>query len=1199
MHLKSIELVGFKSFVDRTIIQFERGITGIVGPNGSGKSNVVDAIRWVMGEQSAKHLRGGEMLDVIFAGSQSRAPMGMASVFITFDNSDGRAPAEFADYAEITVGRRLYRSGESEYFINKTPCRLKDIIDLFLGTGTGTKAYSIVEQGRIGQIVSSKPEERRYLLEEAAGISKFRHRREAAQRKMEATQQNLLRLQDLIQELKRQLGALQRQAKKAERYRELADELRTIDLRVAAHQWTLAQTEQTRTATELQQQCEAEASAAAALNAQETAIAELRLEMAAIETALSAAQQHSYALQNQLHLYETRLALSAKEVEEWEAKRVAACLAQEEAAARVAAWREALHHANDTKLAADLGVASADDELREGETASQAARAELELVHQTVRAQEQIQMNAERELATVTARTEALQRRTAELATQLARAEEETATLAKQQRTTQQTLAEVRGTIAAREQQFLQLGEERGSVAATIAEQQAELARQAAEVESRQAVLQQAQSRLHSLEELQRNLEGYGVGVKALLQPTVEEPVRAGLRGTVADALQVVPEYETAVAAVLGERLQALVVAEIGAAAAAIDYLKHGGHGRSTFIPLAGRTGTLNSDAFSGDGVLGPLTQFVTAAEPFTALVPLLAADVVVVQSLADAVRLWEEHPTTTFVTLDGEVLSPAGIVTGGSDHETGQLLLARRRECETLRVTATTAQTALQTAQELKRRCQERIAGLQQRVTALSQDHHAEEVQLAQYRQQLRHLEQEGERIQRAQTDAQQTTLRIQTERDTAGTEAATLTTTRSDFDTQCRAATGALTEARERETALRQELEQTNERLARIRANLAAQQERARASERDIERLANSIAETITASERKAAEICDGEAAVASAERQRTQLQELRAAAAREAEAALQAQQDVQRRFHDATEQVRDREAGLKELRGRHETAVQAKHAIELTVAQQQERQNFLRYDIMEKYRVEIAEAAPQYLSDDFALEPASARAEELRAKVQQLGGVNSDAITEFEELQSRHDFLVRQATDLENSLTTLQRAIQKINRVSRERFVETFTAINERFERLFPKLFRGGNAKLVLTDESNALEAGVEIIAQPPGKKLQNMTLLSGGEKALTAVAMIFAMFLVRPSPFCLLDEVDAPLDDANIDRFNEMVREMTDYAQFILITHNKRTMELADTLYGVTMEEAGISKIVSVKLGAHARDRTDRDTKTAAA
>lgn len=1194
MHLKSIELVGFKSFVDRTIIQFERGITGIVGPNGSGKSNVVDAIRWVMGEQSAKHLRGGEMLDVIFAGSQTRAPMGMASVFLTFDNSDGRAPAEFADYAELTVGRRLYRSGESEYFINKTPCRLKDIIDLFLGTGTGTKAYSIVEQGRIGQIVSSKPEERRYLLEEAAGISKFRHRREAAQRKMEATQQNLLRLQDLIQELKRQLGALQRQAKKAERYRELAGELREIDLSIAAHQWTNAQGEQVRVAAELQQQHEAEAGAAAALTEHEATIAGLRLELTEIENTLATAQQHSYAQQNQLHLYETRLALSAKEVEEWEAKGVAAAREQEELAARIAVWREALAHANDTKLAADLAGAHADDELREGEAANQTARAELEGVHHVVREQEQRQMHAERELATVTARTDALQRRATELAEQIARADDDVAGCAKQQRTTQQNLAETRAAIAAREQQSLQLGEERGSVAATIAEQQAELARQEADVESRQATVQQSQSRLHSLEELQRNLEGYGAGVKALLQPTVPEAVRAGLRGTVADALQVVPEYETAVAAVLGDRLQALVVADTDAATTAIAHLKHGAHGRSSFIPIPGRTGTATNSVIADDSVLGPLTQFVTAAEPFAALVHALVADVVVVRTLADATRLWAEHTATTFVTLDGEVISPCGVITGGSDHEAGHLLLARRRECETLRATVTTAQTELQTAQELKRRCQERIAGLQQRVAALSQDHHAEEVQLAQHRQQLRHLEQEVERMQSAADRAQQTALRLQGEREAAEREATTLAATREGLDTGCREAGAALAEARAREAALRHGLEQTNETLARIRANLAAQQERARGAERDIDRLVRSIAEAITAGERKAAEILEGRAAIASAVQRRAQLQELRAAAAREAESALQAQQEIQRRFHGVTEQVREHEAGLKSLRARHETAVQAKHAIELTVAQQQERQNFLCYDITEKYRVDISAVAAQYVRDDFALAPATARAEELRAKVEQLGGVNSDAIAEFEELQSRHDFLARQAADLEGSLATLQRAIQKINRVSRERFVETFTAINERFERLFPKLFRGGNAKLILTDESNALEAGVEIVAQPPGKKLQNMTLLSGGEKALTAVAMIFAMFLVRPSPFCLLDEVDAPLDDANIDRFNDMVREMTDYAQFILITHNKRTMELADTLYGVTMEEPGISKIVSVKLGAHARD-----PKTAAA
>ncbi|MBI2346793.1 MAG: chromosome segregation protein SMC [Deltaproteobacteria bacterium] len=1182
MRLKSLELIGFKSFVDRTVIEFDQGITSIVGPNGAGKSNCVDAIRWVMGEQSAKHLRGDQMQDVIFNGSETRAPLGMASVFLTFDNSDGRAPAEYADYTEITVGRRLYRSGESEYYINKTPCRLKDIVDLFLGTGTGTKAYSIVEQGRIGQIVTSRPEERRFFIEETAGISKVKHRKEAALLKMVATRANIERLRDLIAELERQLGNLARQAKKAERYREYQEELKAVELACAAHQWIAWRGELSEVEARLAAAAEQEAGGAATLSEREATLETSQLELAALEREVTKLQETAYALQNTIHLHEAEIQRAESGLAEAAAFRRAEEGAIETIEAQRTQWQRELADANSAKVAADLSMATAAERVSANETAVQAATVRQAEGRRQEEEAQQALIAGVRAISERQAGMEQVTRRKTETTAALRQAEERTAIIENALARLQTRIGEGQGALAGRRQLRLHLEAERGMLEAELAAQRTAAEGAAAEAEQLSATLQSRRARWNTLDEMTRNFAGYDDGVRALLQARP-----AGILGTVAQMLTTEPRFEAALGAALGERLQSVVVASHADGIAAIDYLKEAAAGRSAFIPLAVRTDDRTMPLPTDAGVVGPLDDFVQWDDAAKTIGHHLLRGVIVVEDRASAIRLWErDGHFATLVTLDGEVIHPSGELSGGVGASGAAALLTSQREIETLKVEVAQLTTAEQVAKRSAADYAERVGGLQTRLDQLRQEAHAGELEAAHQQREAEHLASEVARHaeERATAAAEVSRLKVAVAQLVAdGTEIEEALAATLGEQAQREA---AISEQKRVASELAERFRILSDELIQAKVALAAAAERVITIDREVERLLTSSAEAVATIERKRVAIAEGELQVEASRQTISSRREALHTLVKEAAAAKARREASQARFQELMEMVRTREMEIREIRRTHEAARTARHEAELHVAQQRERMAFCRREIQDKYRIVIDERPEQYCPADFEPVSAMERLAALREKVERLGGVNPDAIREYDELKARHDFLTEQSADLTASLEALHRAIQKINRVSRERFRETFEAINAHFTQLFPKLFRGGKARLELTDEENLLEAGVEIVAQPPGKKLQSVTLLSGGEKALTAVAMIFAMFLTRPSPFCLLDEVDAPLDDANIDRFNDLIREMTAYSQFILITHNKRTMELADVLYGVTMEEAGVSKLVSVRLSQDA-------------
>jgi chromosome segregation protein len=1184
MRIKRLEVIGFKSFCDRTVVTFNEPITGVVGPNGCGKSNIVDAIRWCMGEQSAKHLRGKAMDDVIFAGSDSRGPLGMCEVTLVFDNdAPGAVPVEYLPYAEIAVTRKLYRDGTSEYFLNKTPCRLRDVVDFFLGTGVGAKAYSIIEQGRVGMIVSSKPEDRRFLIEEAAGITKYKVKKKAAEKKMEATRQNLLRVSDVVAEIEKQLASLRRQAQKAERYKQYRAELKDIDLWSASQRWLGYHAEE-RVAAALHGTVESEREAAhTQLVAREAEIEAVRLAAAEEERRLSELQQAVYELDNRVRLgeaeaeHEEREAagLAARAVEAGAEIERLARQADEDAAAveRTEAERAALDAATSGQGAE---VARRDEELR-------ARKDELAAVQRQVDATRGEVGGCKADLARGESAVHAAARRRDDLALRCARVTDEDARLGARTEELRVETARLGDALGALRQTRLDLVEERARAETRLGELKTLLGQLGPALDRLTGELNQRRSRRRSLEELHARYEGFARGTRAIL---AQKETRWGLRGPIADVLEAPAELETAVEAVLAERLGAVVVATQEVAVGAVDDLKAKGAGRASFFPLD-RFPAVPAESLpplpEGDGVRARLVDRVRVDEDYVGLAQHLFGDVVVIDDLVCALDLWRAGHKRTYVTLDGELLSPTGVVSGGSREEHGAGVLAQKREIRELDglIAELEARHATESAQLASLR--EERQGLAAALETLQRDAHAQEMQILTHDKDRARLVDELERA-----VARQQLL--------AG-EVAELTHQAREAAREVEEEQLALRDARDRLVSLEDRLSQlgreqvaalerveaAGEAVTLLKIEVAQAGERRAALTATLRRLDGERADKAERRARLGAQIADGEARAG----------ELRAtAAARRAELICLVDERAQkgealavgRRAYDARHQeVAERETQCKAVRAELERLQTEAARLELKRHDLASARVHLEESVAERYRIEIARELHAHHLRPLVGEAEEKRARELRDLIERMGEINLHAIEEYNELEARFTFLTGQKGDLEKALAQLEEAIDRINKTSRQRFREVFDLVNAQFQEIFPRCFRGGQARLVLTDEENLLESGIEIIAQPPGKKNATVEMLSGGEKAMTAVALIFAIFLIKPSPFCLLDEVDAPLDEANVGRFNDLIREMTDRTQFIVITHNKRTMQIADTLYGVTMEEPGISKLVSVNLG----------------
>lgn len=1184
MRLKSLEITGFKSFAEKTVLNFTSEVTGVVGPNGCGKSNVVDALRWVMGEQNARQLRGQVMEDVIFNGSEKLNAVGMAEVSLTLENLDRAGPAEYGGYTEIAVTRRLFRSGESEYFINKVPCRLRDIIELFMGTGVGNKAYSIIGQGRVEETVNAKPEERRRIIEEAAGTSRFKSRKLAAERKMERTRQNLLRVNDIVREVERQVRSIELQAKKAERYKALREELKVKELRWASIRRHTFQGEITRGEEELAGLENSTAQLMATLRAREAENERNRLEVLESDKGLAAIQERVYQRKLEIQNQEQKITLYDQD----EANLLAGVERAKADARGLEAKIEVLSREIEKlgKANEDYGQLS----LFEQEYVQQ-KEGELENLRSRIEAlQTQLNDDKHRLIESLNAlsslKNEKLshERRTEQVKGELARKEQYRLDTLRSLDSLKEQLGVKLEALEACHRRMEEVRQSMAGLGAQIEEYEKARERCAMELDALKEELHQVRSNLASLEALQKSFEGYQEGVRAVMLKHESNGHSDGIYGLVADVIDAPERYEKALTAVLGERLQYVIVQGHENGLAAIDYLKRESAGRGSFIPVKLRESAAGRVTLDQPEIVGPLLGLVSVREGYQEVAEYLLGDVGVVTDLDSGLSLWQRNGFRhSLVTLDGEVIDPMGVVTGGSMETLEGSPISQRRRLKELSSRLSEIEEEVRGRETSLKRLKEEMHAAESRKSKLAEESHGLEIERVQLDEQ--HLQAQRE-ISRFQEHLEL----LGTEQQDLSAEMASLTASIG----QCEAAIqkgsddkmereGRLARSEASLLHLAEELRGAETQVTESRIRAAAvkeKQEHSRWSLENCREQRSDLLRQVNEHQTAVEQMTEKTEELRTAREQTAALLEGTRARLQSEERALVAERN---RYRELSRLVGETDEVIRDLRPVLERAQEDKTRVQLHLSEKRIDLRHLDEEIREKYSVELRDFTESPEVDDGGPEEElPEEIEDLKGRMQRMGEVNLTAIGEFEELTTRGQFLREQKEDLERSLADLQETITKLNRICRVRFKESFEEINLKFQEIFPRLFNGGKARLVLTDETNYLETGVDIVAQPPGKKLQSITLLSGGEKALTAVSLLFAIFLTKPSPFCFLDEVDAPLDDANIDRFVDIVQEMTQRSQFTLITHNKKTMQASNVLYGITMSDPGVSKVVSVKM-----------------
>jgi chromosome segregation protein len=1218
--LKRIELLGFKSFADRTRLDFSDGPVAIVGPNGCGKSNLADAISWVLGEQSARMLRGDHMADVIFNGTGTRPPTGLAEVSMTLVDPDaaetnlappaqntaagadserepGAPPPEDAGPpafrrrdGEIVVTRRLFRSGESDYLINGEACRLRDIQDLFMGTGLGPESYAIIEQGRIGQILSSKPSDRRAIIEEAAGISKFKTRKRLAEAKLESSRQNLARITDILEEVAKQVNSLKRQAAKARRHRELSEELKArlkvvLTAKLAAlstdcdrlrEALASLQREAAQAAQELDGS-ERELKAVAArgeelegeLTARREQIARLDLERERLTSRVEQARQQAAALaaraaeaQAEQQMLLAELAAAEESVREV-AERAAAVWREWEAAEQALSELAARHGG----LAARLAEAESRVECCRREMLEAMAR-EADLRHQLAQAEET---------------GAALERQAARAAAEKAAAEQEQARMAADLETL--TIARQREEASAAD-----LARSASAASAALAEARDQATHRRAEADARRQELSQIQARRQALEESLARHAYSTESVRRLLSSPIPSGGQ-GFRplGVLADFVEVSAGYEELVENFLHSELDCVVVEEHEEAARGLAMLRNEGSGRSTFFvtrfPSNGHDpGGEDAEIRGRPGVLTSVRELVRFEARLglngDVALPALARAYVVADATT-AQHLAGRYPAAHFLTPKGEHYHHR-LVSGGKGASSGPL--AVRREFRELERRAPELAQRLARAEEASAAAAARVERLEEELRHLSAAQVEAEKKSVVAQEQLRQALEGNRRVAERLDVLQREAAAIAVERQNAEARRAALEAERQAAVARQRGCEANIAEAVESAHQLRAELDHVARARGEAQAAAAALRERRQGADAERSRLEARVEEIRARLERLAAQSEGWAGELQRLERERADLE----ARAAELEASQQLERETLERLEQELRGVRVRREALtpavEAARARLDAIRERRSAAEVALARADSDRQHHAQQCRDELGVEPAALLAAAPDGSLEAEALSAAEEELRAlksRLENLGPVNMMALEELQAAEDRLAFLETQRQDLLASIEDTTQAIREIDQVSRRRFIEAFQAINQYFAESFRTLFGGGIGQMRLTDESDP-DSGIDLVAQPPGKRLQNVLLLSGGEKALAALALLMAVFRFTPSPFCVLDEVDAPLDDSNVERFTRMIRQMTGQTQFVLITHNKRTMEICPVMYGVTMEEPGVSKLVSVKL-----------------
>lgn len=1182
MKLKKLELYGFKSFAQRTEIVFDEGITGIVGPNGSGKSNIGDAVRWVLGEQSAKTLRGASMSDVIFNGTQKRKPLSYCEVSLVFDNDDHALAMEAA---EVMVTRRVYRNGESEYYLNRTACRLKDVVDLFRDTGIGKEGYSIIGQGRIDEILSRKSEDRRQVFEEAAGIVKFKARKEEADKKLQRTLENLERVDDILDELTKRVKPLEEQSRNARVYLELSTELKDLDLNLFLIRSDRARARLSELESELLTVQTILADTESNLTDKTTRRDETQNRIDQLEEAITKARTELMECAEHVHESQKKLSALQSRRETRSENRQRIVREQEEAQERLAEIEK-----DHVRIQADVEkqhslIADAEQILRATQEAAEKAQAkekEADAALETQKAAVIDQMNRLSDVRNDKTRLNTMQ---AQMETRLTEIEESGGTLQEQKAALREALTAVEKQLETENQHQQQCQEKLAQARQASDEADTAYANLRADVEKQSADMQAAASRHNVLTEMTRDMEGYNMAVRRAMTYAKQRGL-TGVKGVLAQLMTVPQAYETAIDMALGAAQQNIVTDTEETAKELINYLRQNRLGRATFLPMSAIRGkTLygnERNALKLPGCLGVASELVQCAPEYRGIVENLLGRTVIADNLDHGIPIMRAgNHAFRLVTLEGDVMHSGGSMTGGSAQSKVSNLLSRERELKELTAKLQTGRAELdkcrqeltqrqQTAQEKRQKVSDAVNALHQQEIAVAREQARREsvsADLNTHLQRMQETEQARVQLHQSLEDIRQQLETIEHQRTGAQGD-------QSAMEQKTIEMQNALVKARAEASAENDRLMVRTLQLSDLRHGLSdlerdeahAQQDQAqilREQERR-EQLLHEMDELDAIDEndmkREEAE---------SARRQKEQLRQ---------ESAAQA---IEQRRSQAQSDLRDILSDMENLHEAYNRDSEKLHKTELAKARIEGDQKNLQNRIWDTYKLTYA-GAEEFRRTPFDEKESDCRAAELQGQIRALGTVNVGAVEEYAETKARVDDLTAQQQDLKRAEMDLRELIERLLIQMRSTFVENFSKMQGYFAETFTRLFGGGHAELKLMDPDDPLNCGIEVNAQPPGKKLQLLSLLSGGERALTAIAILFAMLKLKPTPFCILDEIEAALDDANIGYYADYLKEYSKGTQFIVVTHRKGTMERCNSLFGVAMEEQGVSRMVSVSL-----------------
>ncbi len=1179
MYLKSIEVQGFKSFANKINFQFHNGITGIVGPNGSGKSNVADAVRWVLGEQRVKQLRGASMQDVIFSGTENRKPLSYAYVAITLDNSDHQLAI---DFQEVTVARRIYRSGESEYLMNGSPCRLKDVNELFYDTGIGKEGYSIIGQGQIDKILSGKPEERRELFDEAAGIVKFKRRKAAAQTKLENEKQNLVRVNDILSELEKQLGPLERQSETARIYLRKKEALKNLDvnvfllenahlreqLQVAEAKYGIANGELSEASAGYEGMKEEYDRIQKELEVLEETIEQTRNNLA--ESGMTRGklegerdvlkEQINSAKGSETHLSHRRNALE-EEIEGKERDKENIINEKISTDAQVREITAAAEEAKEKLKCVQKKIAELNSEIEAGKN--------------TIIGELNKRATIKSKMGRFDTMMEQVNIRRAELNSRLLRAKSDEVAR-------EETIRKLEAVFESVTTDIGVLRERERAVEKELENIRKELTQKDAGLREKQSAFHRENSKLEALSNLTERYEGYGGSVKKVME---QKENRKGIIGVVADIIKVEKKYEVAIETALGGNIQNIVTNDENTAKEMISFLKAGKLGRATFLPLTSITNSQrfkNTEVLSEKGVIGMADELVQVEERYRDVARALLGRIVVTDHVDNAIALAGKYKhSLRIVTLEGEQLVPGGAISGGA-YKNNSNLLGRRRELEELEKNVRNLKGSIEEINgeiddTKARRNKLRVDGetLKNEIQRKSIEQNTARLNITQTRERMEEEVQGAASLRLEEKEIENKTFEIRKEKEEVIRELGVSEELEKGIQEDIARFQEELNQMRQEETNAAAHVSEWDLKVEKMRQAMDFKQANVDRIDGELARAQAELAEVLGALEENALE----------AERKRKNVVEIEASIAASIEAGKAAEvrlkEDMDRKEGLAGKQKSffERREELSEKVSVLDKEVYRLHAQKERLEESMESQINYMWD---EYEITLSAAAS--LRDEALTDLAMMKKEisSLKDEIRKLGDVNVNAIEDYKNLLDRFTFMKTQHDDLVEAEKTLEGIIQELDSAMRKQFTEKFAEITREFDKVFKELFGGGKGTLELIEEEDILEAGIRIIAQPPGKKLQNMMQLSGGEKALTAISLLFAIQNLKPSPFCLLDEIEAALDDSNVGRFAKYLHKLTKNTQFIVITHRRGTMEQVDRLYGITMQEKGVSTLVSVNL-----------------